>query len=64
MISATDKNYASKKNYKNHCIKIGDVRLEMVELIKYLGIIIDRKLNLRQHVQYISDVPRNLGHRK
>lgn len=41
-----------KLKYK---IMIGNTDIEVVDKIKYLGVIIDRKLTFKEHVSYIGD---------
>ena len=47
--------FSPKRNEPKHdiCIKIGETQIEEVDQCKFLGIIVDNKLNWKDHIKYL-----------
>ena len=40
--------------HSDNVVKIADTVIERIESIKYLGVIIDDRLNIKEHCEYIN----------
>jgi ribonuclease HI len=47
--------FNKRKNYIKPKIEMNGIDIEVVEEIKYLGLIIDRKLKFNKHIEYLSE---------
>jgi len=56
------KSRRKRKENKENLVYVNNKPLEEVQKIKYLGIMIDSKLNFREHIKYISEKYTKLIH--
>lgn len=47
--------FTNKRNYRNPKIEMNGTRIEIVNELKYLGIVLDKKLKFNKHLDYIYD---------
>ncbi len=45
----------TKRKDQNINLKMNDIRIELKDSIKYLGVYIDQKLNYNKHVEYLHN---------
>ena len=50
--------FPKKENFDKCIITIGNQKLEQVKQVKYLGIVFDKSLTWREHIQHLCPKPK------